>query len=46
MRRTAFSITIDPNLYQLLKDTAAAENRTLSNLIESIIKWWLDNKEK
>lgn len=46
MRRTAFSITIDPDLYQKLKDIAAVENRTLSNLIESIIKWWLDNKEK
>lgn len=46
MRKKAFSITIDAEVYQCLKESADQENRKLSNLIETIIIQWLDNNKK
>jgi len=35
--KKAFSITIENSLYDILKKMADEDNRTLSNLIESIL---------
>lgn len=43
--KKAFSITIDRDLYDYLKAKAAEENRTLSNLIETILNELLDKNK-
>lgn len=43
--KKAISITIDEDIYKVLKDEAEEQNRKLSNLIETILQEWLDDKE-
>lgn len=45
MRRKAFSITVIPELYEAIKQIADEQNRTLSNLVETILQEWLDNNK-
>ena len=45
MAKRAFSITIDKDLYDKLKEIAAEQNRTLSNLIDTILNEWLDKRK-
>ena len=42
--RKAISITMDEKMIEALKKKAEAENRTLSNLIEVLIKDKIDQK--
>ncbi len=42
--KKAISITIDVELFEKLKEKADAENRKLSNLIETILYEWLEDK--
>ena len=42
--KKAISITIEEELYKKLKEKADSENRKLSNLIETILYEWLENK--
>lgn len=43
--KKAISITIDEGIYKALKSEAEEQNRKLSNLIETILQEWLDDKE-
>ena len=39
------SLTIDPELHERIKKIAATKNRSLSNLIETLLTDYADNEE-
>jgi len=46
MTKTIKSITVDDDIWEKAKIQAEKENRTLSNFIATILKTYLDKKEK
>jgi len=46
MTKKARGITINDELWERAKVQAEKENRTLSNFVETIIKLYLEEKEK
>lgn len=46
IEKKVYSFRLDEELAERLKVQAAAENRNLSNLIETVLKEYLKKKEK
>lgn len=45
-KRDTFSIRIEEDIKELLREIAIRENRSLNNLIETILKEYLERKTK
>jgi predicted DNA-binding protein len=46
MAKIPLNIRIDPELRERLKKQAHRENRTLSNLVDTIVREYLDEKSR